>query len=130
MMNKTPVNPWTWQDARGFNQAWRVDGAGSTLFVSGQGPLDADGRLVGESFEAQARQAFDNLSSVLRQSGASFADVVKLTVYLTDISQLPVYGRVKAGYIAGQQPASTAVQVQALAVPGMQIEVEAVAVMP
>jgi 2-iminobutanoate/2-iminopropanoate deaminase len=128
MGQKDPINPWTWQDARGFTQAWRVDGASRLVFLSGQGPLDADGRLVGDDFETQARQTFDNIAAVLEQAGATFADIVKLTVFLTDVGQLPTYGRVKAGYIQGQQPASTAVQVPALALPGMQLEVEAIAV--
>jgi reactive intermediate/imine deaminase len=128
MTAKTPINPWTWQDARGFTQAWRVDDAASTVYVSGQVPLDADGHLVGAGdFEAQARKTFENLGTVLDRAGASFADVVKLTVFVTDIGRLPDYGRIKAEYIQGQQPASTAVQVVALAVPGMMIELEAIA---
>jgi enamine deaminase RidA (YjgF/YER057c/UK114 family) len=130
MTTRTPVNPWTWQDARGFTQAWRVDGAGTTVYVSGQGPLDADGALVGgDDFELQVRQSFDNLGVVLGHSGAQLSDIVKLGVFLTDITRLPVYGRIKAGYIQGRQPASTAVQVSALALPGMLIELEAVAVL-
>ena len=128
MAEKRPINPWTWQDARGFTQAWQVQGASRLLFVSGQGPLDANGHLVGEDFETQAGQTFENLRLVLDQAGASFADIVKVTVFLTDARQLPTYGKVKAAYISGQQPASTAVQVAALAIPGMQLEVEAIAV--
>lgn len=66
---------------------------------------------------------------MLDEAGGTFGDVVKLTVYLTDISRLPEYGRIKAEYIRGQQPASTAVGVTALAVPGLMIEVEATAVL-
>jgi enamine deaminase RidA (YjgF/YER057c/UK114 family) len=129
MTDKQPVNPWSWQDARGFTQAWRVGQASTLVFLSGQGPIDADGRLTGAGdFEAQADHTFANLGRVLEQAGAGFADIVKLTVYLTDITQLPVYGRVKARYIHGQQPASTALAVSALALPGMMIEVEAIAV--
>jgi reactive intermediate/imine deaminase len=130
MTTKTAINPWTWQDARGFSQAWRVDAAATTVYVSGQVPLDADGNLVGaEDFELQVRQSFDNLVVVLGQAGASLDDVVKLTVFLTDINRLPDYGRVKAGYIQGRQPASTAIQVSALALPGMMIELDAIAVL-
>lgn len=128
-MEKTQVNPWSWQDQAGFSQAWRVDGAASTVYVSGQGPIDANGQVVGEGdFEAQARQVFENIQTVLEQAGASFEDVVKLTVFLTDISTLRDFGRIKASFIAGKQPASTAVEVTSLALPGMTIEVEAVAV--
>lgn len=128
-MEKRQINPWTWQDARGFSQAWSVEGARAVLFISGQGPLSADGALVGEGdFEAQARLTFENLAAVLDGAGLGFDAVVKVGVYLTDIAQLPVYGRVKAEHIRGSQPASTAVEVSRLALPGMMIEVEAIAV--
>lgn len=128
-MDKAAINPWAWQHARGFTQAWLVRGAESVLFLSGQGPVDADGRIVGEGdFDAQVRQAFDNLLAVLRHADYSVSDIIKITVYLTDIALLPRYGRIKADYIPGPQPASTAVGVSALALPGMQIEIEAIAV--
>ena len=127
-MNKTPVNPWTWQDRRGFTQAWRVEAPATILFISGQVPVDDDGNLVAPGdFEGQARRTFENLGRVLDEAGGTFADIVKLTVYLTDISRLPDYGRIKAGFIPGQPPASTAVGVTA--VPGLMIEVEATAVL-
>jgi 2-iminobutanoate/2-iminopropanoate deaminase len=127
-MEKKQVNPWSWQDRFGFSQAWRVDGAEAVVFLSGQGPVSAEGELVGDDFEAQARQTFENLRTVLEQAGASFEAVVKITVYLTDISTLRDFGRIKAEFIDGPQPASTALQVAALALPGMMIEVEAIAV--
>jgi 2-iminobutanoate/2-iminopropanoate deaminase len=128
-MNKRQVNPWTWQDSFGFSQAWRVDEARSIIFVSGQGPVSAEAELVGEGdFEAQTRQTFENLQTVLADAGASFEAVVKLTVYLTDIGTLGDYARIKAEFIPGEQPASTAVEISSLALPGMMIEVEAIAV--
>jgi reactive intermediate/imine deaminase len=128
-MDKTQVNPWSWQDAAGFSQAWRVDGAQSVVFVSGQGAISADGQLVGEGdFERQTTQVFENLRTVLEQAGAGLDAIVKLTVYLTDVGTLRDFGRIKAGFMAGPQPASTAVGVTALALPGMMIEVEAIAV--
>jgi reactive intermediate/imine deaminase len=127
-VNARQINPWTWQDQFGFSQAWRVDGAQSIVFVSGQGPLSPEGQLVGEGdFEAQARQVFENLQTVLSEAGASFDAVMKITVYLTDIGTLRDFGRIKAEFIPGDQPASTAVEVSALALPGMTIEVEAIA---
>lgn len=128
MTTKTPINPWTWQDARGFTQAWRVERPVTMLQLSGQVSVDAEGHVVGaDDFEAQTRQCFDSLITVLDQAGAALTDVVKLTVYLTDISRLPDFGRIKAGYLAGQQPASTAVGVTALAMPGLMIEIDATA---
>jgi 2-iminobutanoate/2-iminopropanoate deaminase len=128
-MNRRQVNPWTWQDQFGFSQAWRVDDAQSIVFVSGQGPISPDGELVGEGdFEAQTRQVFENLRTVLSEAGAGLEAVVKITVYLTDMGTLRDFGRVKAEFIPGQQPASTALEVSSLALPGMMIEVEATAV--
>jgi len=129
-MEKRQINPWTWQDALGFSQAWRVDGAGSFVFVAGQGPISADGELVGSGdFEAQVRQTFENLRTVLEQAGASLESVVKLTVFLTDIGTLREFGRVRNEFLPGSPPASSALQVTALAVSRMLVEVEAIAVL-
>ncbi len=128
-MDKQQINPWSWQDRAGFSQAWRVDSAESVIFLAGQAPISADGQLVGAGdFEAQARQTFENIRTVLEQAGATFDDVVKVTVYLTDMSDLGVLARVRDQYLPGAKPASTAVQVSALAQPGMMVEVEAIAV--
>ncbi len=129
-MERRQVNPWEWQDRFGFSQAWRVDGPGSIVFLAGQAPISAQGELVGEGdFEAQTRQVFENLRTVLEQSGATFESIVKLVVYATDTTRLLDYARVKAEYIPGPQPASTAIGVASLALPGMMIEVDATAVL-
>lgn len=129
-MRKQPVDPWAWQYPLGFSQAWRVDGAASILFISGQAPISPDGALVGVGdFEAQARQVFENLQTVAESAEATLDSIVKLTVFLTDMSKLRDYMRIKAEYFSDDQPASTAVGVTALARPEMQIEVEAFAVL-
>lgn len=128
-MRKQQVNPWTWQDERGYSQAWRVEGAESVVFIAGQVPLAADGVLVGEGdFEAQCRQVFHNLETVLTQSGAAFEHVVKLTAFFTDITNIPLYTRVRAEFTGVTPPASTAIEVSRLAHPEFMIEVEATAV--
>jgi len=128
-MDKTQINPWAWQNRLGFSQAWRVDGAEAVVFVAGQGPVSSEGDLVGDGdFEAQVRQTLENLRTVLEAAGASLDSIVKLTVFLTDIGLLREYGRIRGELLEGPPPASTAVQVGALAIPGMMIEVEAVAV--
>lgn len=127
-MEKTQVNPWEWQDRLGFSQAWKVDGARSVVFLSGQIPVSPEGTLVAEDFDAQARQVFGNIRAVLDQAGADFGSVVKLTVFVTDIGKLADYRRIKAEFIPGPQPASTAVEVRSLALPEIMIEVEAIAV--
>lgn len=129
-MEKNQLNPWTWQDKFGFSQAWKVDAASSIVFISGQVPVSPEGNLVAKGdFVAQTRQVFENLHTVLEQAGATFDAVVRVTVYLTDISRLPDYARVKSEFVAGEQPASTAIEVSALALPGMMIEVDAIAVL-
>jgi len=127
-VEKHQINPWTWQDLAGFSQAWRVEGVRSIAVVSGQAPIAADGQMVGErDFETQVRQVFENLRTVLEQAEMGFESIVKLTVYLTDMSRLRDYTQIKDEFITGKQPASTAVGVTALARPEMMVEVEAIA---
>jgi enamine deaminase RidA (YjgF/YER057c/UK114 family) len=112
----------------GYSHA--VTGRGRWVATAGQVALDDAGKLVGAGdFEAQARQVFANLHRALAAAGASFADVVKLNYYVTDISQLPVARAVRDEYVdTARPPASTAVQVSALAMPGLEIEIEAWAI--
>jgi reactive intermediate/imine deaminase len=129
-MEKQQINPWKWQDQLGFSQAWKVRHADETVFLSGQAPISPEGQLVGEGdFERQVTQVFENLRDVLEAAGAGFDSITKITVYLTDMSRLRDFGRIKANYISGPPPASTAVGVAALAVPGMMVEVEATVVL-
>ena len=74
------------------------------------------------------RRTFENLRTVLEEAGASLGSIVQLGVYLTDIGTLRDYGRVRGEFLPGPPPASTAVQVGALAIPGMMVEAEAIAV--
>jgi enamine deaminase RidA (YjgF/YER057c/UK114 family) len=105
-----------------------VDGATGLVFVAGQGPISPDGELVGAGdIEAQARATFLNLRTVLEAAGAGLGAVVRLTTYLTDMAHVRTYGRVRDEFVPGP-PAGTVVQVGALAVPGMMLEVEATAV--
>ncbi|MGB6581576.1 MAG: RidA family protein [Streptosporangiaceae bacterium] len=112
----------------GFSHA--VTGRGRWVAIAGQVALDDADQLVGAGdLEAQARQVFANLSRALAAAGASFADVVKLNYYVTDISQLPVARAVRDEYVdTSRPPASTAVQVSALAMPELMIEIEAWAI--
>ena len=130
-MEKRQINPWTWQERFGFAQAWRVDGAQSIVFAAGQTGVSADGEVlaVGD-LEGQTRLAFENLRTVLQDAGASFDDVVKVTLYLTDISKIRDAARVRDEFIDTARPrASTAIGVAALALPDLMIEVDAIAVL-
>jgi reactive intermediate/imine deaminase len=104
--------------------------AGGLLFVSGCIPVDADGQLVGggDDVVAQARQVFANVGSVLAAAGAGFADVVKVTVYLTDIDDRPRINPVRQEVFGDARPASTLIEISRLALPGARLEVDAVAV--
>lgn len=103
---------------------------GQTVYVSGQIGRDAQMRIV-EGSEAQIVQAFENLRHVLEAAGASLADVVDLTTFHTDMRELKLFMQVKDRYFVRDYPAWTAVGVAALGgVPGLIIEIKAVAVLP
>ena len=105
--------------------------AGNLLFVSGCVALDSEGRLVGEGdVVAQARQVFANIGLCLSAAGASFGDVVKVTTFLTDISDRGRINPVRQEFFGDARPASTLVEVSALVLPEFLIEAEAVAVLP
>ena len=105
--------------------------AGDLLFVSGVVPVDRDGNLVGgNDVVAQARAVFENMRAVLAAAGAGPADVVKVTVFLTDVDDRPSINSVRQEFFGETRPASTLVEISRLAVPGAKIEVEAVAVLP
>jgi reactive intermediate/imine deaminase len=104
--------------------------AGDLLFVSGCVPVDGDGRLVPGDVVAQTRQVFENIRLVLEAAGAGFADVVKVTVFLTDVDDRAAVNGVRQEVFGDARPASTLVEVSALAIPGARIEVEAIAVLP
>ena len=104
---------------------------GDLLFVSGVGPLAEDGSLVGGDDAAeQTRQIFRNLDRVLRAAGASAADVLKVTVYLSDIEDRAAINPVRQQFFGAARPASTLVEVSKLAIPGMKVEIEAVVGLP
>ena len=99
---------------------------GELLFVSGVAPLDEAGRLVPGDVVAQAKQVFVNLEKVLRSAKANFGDVLKVTVFLTDVADRTKVNPVRQQYFGKAKPASTLIGVKELAVPGMRIEIEAV----
>jgi len=104
--------------------------AGDLLFVSGCVPVDADGNLVAGDVVAQTQQVFRNIALVLEAAGVGFADVVKVTVFLTDIGDRAAVNAVRQEVFGASRPASTLVEVSRLAIPGALIEVEAIAHVP
>jgi enamine deaminase RidA (YjgF/YER057c/UK114 family) len=103
---------------------------GRIVAIAGQVAMDAGGELVGrDDPTAQAERAFENLGFALAAAGAGFADVVKFSIFVTDISILPAIRAVRDRFIDTERPpASTAVQVAALFQPGYMLEIEALAV--
>ena len=105
--------------------------SGRPVYIAGQVALNQAGELVGPGdVRAQAGQVLENLKAALQAVGATFDQVVKLNLYLLDITQLPAIREIRDQYVnTARPPASTAVEVRRLAVDGLLIEVEAVAVL-
>ncbi|KWW97658.1 endoribonuclease L-PSP [Carbonactinospora thermoautotrophica] len=104
---------------------------GDLLFVSGCAPIDENDQLVGAGdVVAQTRQVLLNLQKVLKHAGADFSDVLKVTVFMVDVSARREVNRVREEFFGDARPASTLIQVCDLAIPGMLIEIEAVVGLP
>jgi reactive intermediate/imine deaminase len=124
------INPPTLAAPRGYTHVVEATG-GRTIYISGQVPLDSNGALVGDGdLAAQTTQVFENLRSALAAAGASFADVAKITVFMTDVSRIDEFRGVRDRYITGQPPASSLVEVSRLFRPGILTEIEAIAIVP
>lgn len=129
-MNIERINPAGLRRPPTYTPVVRATG-GSTVYCSGQVSVDLDGRIVGEGdFAAQARQVFSNLRVALAAAGADFTNVVKMTTYIVNYRPelREALGAARTEALGDALPASTLVGVQALAVPGYLIEVEAIAV--
>lgn len=104
--------------------------AGGFLFASGQVPINpASGDLAGADVDSQARQVFANLQQVLAAAGCGFADVVKTTVFLTDLANFATVNAIYAEYFLQPYPARSCVQIAALP-KGSLLEVELIAKIP
>jgi 2-iminobutanoate/2-iminopropanoate deaminase len=109
-----------------LSQGFRV---GDLLLISGQAAIDEHGQLVGVGdFDAQAEQTFRNLRRVLEAGGSSLDRVVKVTIFLTDMANFPKIVELRGTWFTPPYPADTIVQVVALALPELEIEIEAIAV--
>ena len=104
--------------------------AGGFLYISGMLPVNADGELVGTGdVIKQSEQVLDNLGAVLQSAGATFDDVVRVGVYVRDMADRELINTVRRRYFGGARPASTLIEVSALAHPGAVVEIEAVALL-
>jgi reactive intermediate/imine deaminase len=109
-----------WEPVIGYSRAVKV---GNQIFISGTTASSPDG-AVGETAAEQAREVLTRLSAVLEQAGASLADVVRTRMFLTSIDDFDSVGAVHGEFFGAIRPASTAVEVNALAAPDLKIEIE------
>jgi reactive intermediate/imine deaminase len=103
--------------------------AGKTIYVSGCGASDENGKLVGRGdITAQTRKTLDNMKIALAAAGGTLDDVVKVTVYLADVNDRQKVNEVRKEYFKDNKPASTLIEISKFALDGMLIEIEAIAV--
>ncbi len=123
------LNPDTMPPTNGYTQVVEVRN-GRMIFISGQVALNREGELVGQGdLAAQAKQIFENIKAALEAAEVGFDDVVKLTFFMTDISQMPVVREIRDIYVNTKNPpASSAIEVSRLINDRMLIEIEATAV--
>jgi 2-iminobutanoate/2-iminopropanoate deaminase len=124
-VKKITIDPDPYEPFR-LAQGYRV---GDLLFVSGQAAIDGNGQIVGVgNFEVQSKQVFANLERVLHAGGSSLAHVIKVTIFLRDMSNFPKIVELRGRYFTFPYPADTIVEVTSLYSPEALIEIEAIAV--
>jgi enamine deaminase RidA (YjgF/YER057c/UK114 family) len=130
-VERTPVNPWTWSAELGYHQGEVVSGQGRTLYCAGQTSTNDDGKPEhAGDMAAQLALSLDNLEAVLAEAGMTLADLVRLTVYTTDVDVLFQHYGVLAARLgqARVTPPTTMLGVSRLALPELMVELEATAV--
>jgi 2-iminobutanoate/2-iminopropanoate deaminase len=125
-MTNTALNPITVPSSPFYSQGIEVRGAAELVFVSGQVGMTSDGQVLA-GVEAQATQAVANLNAVLHEAGLTDADLVKLTIYLTDPADVEPFTNAVAGSLPTPPPATTMLLVSGLASPALRVEIEGVA---
>jgi enamine deaminase RidA (YjgF/YER057c/UK114 family) len=124
-MKRTAVNPWDWSVQFGFNQAELVEEPSKILVCSGQTAIDASGAAQHPGdVAAQANLAWDNLEAVLAEAGMTIDNVVRATIFTTDVDAL-----LRSGAMGrGPNKAMTLIGISRLAYPELMIEIEAIAI--
>ena|SRR5579884_1590485 len=122
-MPRTRLQPASLPDPVRYSHGFRV---GNTVYLAGALGTEADGSLAPD-IRTQTRRAFEKLDTVLHEAGGSLQNLVKLTVFITDMRWRDGYGEVRAALFPSDPPASTLVQVVALADPNALIEIEGIA---
>jgi len=122
------INPDGMTQPTAYSHVVRYD---NLLFLAGQVATDTDGNVIGEGdMKAQVRQVLENMKTVLASQGADFSNIVKITIYTTDIDAYRETGDIRQEYWNGIAPASTLVQIDRLARPVFLVEIEATAIVP
>src|SRR5690349_19333247 len=124
-VERTAVNPWTWSAGLGYHQGEVVSGQTRTLYCAGKTAMSGDRRPVhAGDMAAQVALSLDNLEAVLSEAGMSLGNLVRLTVYTTDVDRLLEHYGVLAARLgaAGVAPATTMLGVTRLAVPDLLVE--------
>ncbi len=124
-MPKTAISPKGLHKPPTYSQVVK---AGQTVYLSGQTATDSQGNLVGKGdIEAQTVQVCENLKAALTAVGATFDNLVKVTVYITDIEHMPKMAEVRRRYYREPYPASTLLVISSLAQPDYLLEIDAIA---
>ncbi len=128
-MEKTYLHPTNVPKPAGdYSQGLMVKG-GTLVMISGQVPWDTEGKVVGPGdIQAQTRQVFENLKNMLAAAGGTFADVIKLTIFLKDREDFPAFRDIRAQYLRPPFPPTTLLVVKDLAREEWMLEVEVIAV--
>ena len=112
-------------DAYAISPGWNV---GGLLFLSGQAGIDEHGTVIGAGdFEAQLEQTFVNIDRVLAAGGSDRGRIIKVTIYLTDMGNFPAIVAARQRYFTRPWPADTIVEVRALALPELMVEIDVIA---
>lgn len=101
--------------------------AGNMLFVSGQGPLAPDGSIVSGDIEAETKLTMDNIQAIVEAGGCTMDDVVKVTVFLVNLSDFDRFNEVYTTYFNAPYPARTCVEA---GLDGIKVEIDAIACKP
>ncbi|HKY54580.1 MAG TPA: RidA family protein [Anaerolineales bacterium] len=128
---KTKINPLNFTKTVGaYSQGMKVEmGEQAMVFVSGQLAMDADGNPIAPNdISAQTRYVFENIKMILGNAGAVLEDVVKVQIFLTDISKFPLVSAVRNEYLANIQPVSTLVEINRTVKEGCDVEIEVIAI--
>ena len=124
-MGKQYISPKDLFEPIGWSHAVKVD---NTIYLAGMVGFDEKRNVVAGGFEAQTVKTFENMKLTLEAAGASLKDVVKMTIYVTDINDIIKFREIRARYCSPPMPASTGVEVSKLILPELLVEIEAIAV--